>query len=164
MDQYQLRLIETAIIFAVVIISRFIIRKLLERVRDKYNFQEDRVNFNAKIINVTLYLCAVVITLFIWGVDQRELALFLSSFVAILGIALFAQWSMLSNVTASIILFLNHPAKIGDTIVFLDKDFPLTGKIKNIGAFFITVRTEEDEMITIPNSLIFQKMVKIISE
>jgi small-conductance mechanosensitive channel len=71
---------------------------------------------------------------------------------------------MLSNVTASIILFLNHPAKIGDTIVFLDKDFPLTGKIKNIGAFFITVRTEEDEMITIPNSLIFQKMVKIISE
>ena len=81
-----------------------------------------------------------------------------------LGIALFAQWSMLSNVTASILLFVNHPAKIGDHIQLLDKDFPYVGEIRDIGLFFITIRTEEGEVLTIPNGLIFQKMVKIIAK
>ena len=90
--------------------------------------------------------------------------MFLSSFIAILGIALFAQWSMLSNVTASILLFVSHPAKVGDTIRILDKDYPLTGKIKDIGAFFVSIETEEKEIITIPNSLLFQKMIKVIEQ
>jgi len=87
--------------------------------------------------------------------------LFLSSFIAVLGIALFAQWSMLSNVTASILLFVSHPAKIGDTISILDKDYPLSGKIKDIGAFFVIIETDSKEVITIPNSLFFQKMIKV---
>ena len=117
-----------------------------------------------KTITGLLFSAAIILIVLIWGVDKKELALFFSSFMAILGIALFAQWSLLSNITASIILFINHPAKIGDKIAVLDKDYPLTGKIRDIGAFFLILKTDEGEIVTIPNSLILSKMIQIIEE
>ncbi len=86
--------------------------------------------------------------------------LFVSSFLTILGITLFAQWSLLSNITAGIILFVNHPAKVSDRVQVLDKDFNISGVISDIGLFFISITTDEKNEITIPNSMIFQKMVK----
>lgn len=163
MEDNQLKLVETAIVVVILVVTLLIVKYTFRKLGSRYRFQQDRIQFTIKLFNISLYLSAFVSTLFIWGVDQNELVLFLSSFLAILGIALFAQWSMLSNVTASIMLFISHPAKVGDTIIILDKDFPLTGKIKDIGAFFISIRTENDELVTIPNSIIFQKMTKIIT-
>ena len=86
--------------------------------------------------------------------------IYVSSFLTILGIAFFAQWSILSNITAGIILFINYPVKIGDTITILEKDNNITGEIRDIGAFFITLRTPNKELITMPNSVILQKNIK----
>ncbi|MCF8364859.1 MAG: mechanosensitive ion channel family protein [Bacteroidales bacterium] len=164
MEQYQIQLIETAVVFLLIIISRIIAKKVILKARKKFNFQKRRVVIMNRTFNGVIYFLAIAIIMLIWGVQQKQLALFLSSFIAVLGIALFAQWSMLSNITASIILFINHPAKIGDKIVVLDKEFPLTGQIQDIGAFFMSIKTENKEIVTIPNSIIFQKMVKIVAE
>lgn len=164
MEPLQLKLIQSALVLVGMVILMILIKGTLRRLGNRYKFQKERTLFTVKVINIGLYTAAAITLLFIWGVDQNELVLFLSSFVAILGIALFAQWSMLSNVTASILLFVSHPAKVGDTISILDKDYPLTGKIKDIGAFFVSIETEEKEIITIPNSLLFQKMIKVESQ
>jgi small-conductance mechanosensitive channel len=103
----------------------------------------------------------IIIIMLIWGVSQQELLLYISSALTVVGVALFAQWSLLSNVTASVLLFLNHPAKIGDRIQILDKEFQIEGKITNIGGFFISIQTDDNQVITIPNSLVFQKSVKV---
>lgn len=161
MEPLHLKLIETVLVLVGLVILSFLSRGTLKKIGNRYHLQKDRTLFTVKVINIGLYTAAAITLLFIWGVDQNDLVLFLSSFVAILGIALFAQWSMLSNVTASILLFVSHPAKVGDTISILDKDYPLTGKIKDIGAFFVIIETEEKEVITIPNSLLFQKMIKV---
>ncbi|HRJ30368.1 MAG TPA: mechanosensitive ion channel family protein [Cyclobacteriaceae bacterium] len=163
MEPLHLKIIETALVLVGLVIINLFTKGTIRRIGNRYHLQRDRTTFTLKVITIGLYLAAAVTLLFIWGVDQNELVLFLSSFVAILGIALFAQWSMLSNVTASILLFVSHPAKVGDSISILDKDYPLTGKIKDIGAFFTTLETEANEVITIPNSLLFQKMIKVIS-
>ena len=163
MEDNQLKLMETVIALVILVMALLIVKYTFRKLGSRYHFQQDRIRFTIKLFNISLYLSAIVSVLLIWGVDQNELILFLSSFLAILGIALFAQWSMLSNVTASIMLFISHPAKVGDTIIILDKDFPLSGKIKDIGAFFISIRTENDELVTIPNSIIFQKMTKIVT-
>ena len=164
MDTLQLKIIESVLVLLGLVVFMLIIKTSFKRLGRRYHFQENRTVFAIKIINISLYVAAAVTMLFIWGVDQNELVLFLSSFIAILGIALFAQWSMLSNVTASILLFVSHPAKVGDTISILDKDYPLTGKIKDIGAFFVSIETETNELITIPNSILFQKMIKVDSK
>lgn len=163
MEQYQIKIIETVVVIVAVIVIRYIAKLSMNRAKNTFGFQKDRVKFTFKLFTSLFYTTGIIFILLIWGVSKGELALYTSSLLAVFGIALFAQWSMLSNVTASVLLFLNHPAKIGDTILILDKEFPLTGKIKDIGAFFLTFKTEDNEVVTIPNGLIFQKMVKIIS-
>ena len=79
-----------------------------------------------------------------------------------LGIAFFAQWSLLSNITAGIILFFNHPLKIGDYVEVLDKDYPFGGEISDLTYFFVHLKTKKGEIITIPNSVILQKSIATI--
>ena len=81
-----------------------------------------------------------------------------------LGIAFFSQWSLLSNITSSVILFFNHPLKLGDTIKMLDKEYPLEGEVTELTYFFIHLKTTSGETITIPNSLLLQKSIAVIEK
>ncbi|MBL7877160.1 MAG: mechanosensitive ion channel, partial [Cyclobacteriaceae bacterium] len=67
-----------------------------------------------------------------------------------------------SNVTSSLLLFFNHPIKIGSTIKVLDKDYPFEGEVSDLTYFFVHLKTESGEIITIPNSIILQKSISVI--
>ncbi|WP_157691227.1 mechanosensitive ion channel domain-containing protein [Polaribacter sp. Hel1_33_78] len=136
----------------------------MKKIQVKFSFQKARILVTNKIITILIYISLIVIISFIWGVDEKQLLIYISSFLTILGIAFFAQWSLLSNITAGIILYINYPVKIGDTITVLEKDNNITGEIRDIGAFFITLKTQENELITMPNSIILQKNIKYDSE
>ena len=88
---------------------------------------------------------------------MRKLILILASIFTVLGIAFFAQWSILSNITSSLILFFNHPLKIGQNIRVLDKEYDVEGKLIDISFFFMYIRNEEGYLITIPTSVALQK-------
>jgi small-conductance mechanosensitive channel len=75
-----------------------------------------RLAIITKLTNVLLYVTTIVFIAFVWGVEERQLLIYISSFLTLLGIAFFAQWSILSNITAGLILFINYPVKIGSTI------------------------------------------------
>ena len=87
---------------------------------------------------------------------------FISSIFAVVGVASFAQWSILSNVTAGIIIFFSYPFKIGDKIKVHDKEHPVEGEIYDIKAFYMVLKSEDGELITYPNTLIMQKGVSVI--
>jgi small-conductance mechanosensitive channel len=156
------KIIESLIVFVTAFFIRFIITKSLRKIQIKFGFQNARILVTNKIISILIYITVIVVISFIWGVDEKQLLIYISSFLTILGIAFFAQWSILSNITAGIILFLNYPVKIGDSITILEKDSPnnITGEIRDIGAFFITLKTPENELITLPNSIILQNNIK----
>ena len=154
------RLLESIGILVVAFLLRFFITKSLKKIQIKFGFQRARILVTNKVVTFLIYLTAIIVIAFVWGVDEKQLVLTISSFLTILGIAFFAQWSILSNITAGIILFINYPVKIGDTITILEKDNDMTGQIKDIGVFFITLRTEDGKNVSIPNSLILQKMIK----
>lgn len=153
------KIIGSIVVVLVGILIRFITSKSLKKIRIKFEFQKSRMAIIYKIITILIYCTIVVFISFIWGVDEKELLLFISSFLTVLGIALFAQWSILSNITAGFILYINYPVKIGDTITILEKDNNITGEIKDIGAFFITLQTSKEELITVPNSVLLQKNI-----
>ncbi|QOD59655.1 mechanosensitive ion channel [Polaribacter haliotis] len=154
------KFIGTILVFVVAIFTRWAITKSLRKIQLKFGFQKARILVTNKIITILIYVTVIIVVAFIWGVDEKQLLIYVSSFLTILGIAFFAQWSILSNITAGIILFVNYPVKIGDTITVLEKDNNITGEIRDIGAFFITLRTPEKELITLPNSIILQKSIK----
>jgi small-conductance mechanosensitive channel len=97
----------------------------------------------------------------IWGVNPNNLLLSLSSIFAIIGVAMFAQWSMLSNITAGLIMFFTAPFRIGDRIHIIDKDFPIIATIESIQTFYTHIRTDDNELIVMPNNLFLQKIVSI---
>jgi small-conductance mechanosensitive channel len=105
-------------------------------------------------------LIFATIFLSIFGVDQNELLMFVGSALTIMGIALFAQWSILSNITSGIIIFFNHSFQLEDTISVSDKDYEIEGKIIDIGLFFVILVTADNEKISIPNSVFLTKMIK----
>jgi small-conductance mechanosensitive channel len=156
----QYKIIESLIVFILAFILRLLITKSLGKIQLKFGFQKARIILTNKVISILIYITLIVITAFIWGVDEKQLLIYISSFLTILGIAFFAQWSILSNITAGIILFVNYPVKIGDKITILEKDNNIGGEIKDIGAFFITLKTAKNEFITVPNSIILQKNIK----
>lgn len=160
MSEYQLEIIESVIVVLSYIVLRFLVTKTINKVAEKFDYQQPRVKIVRKIVNLLLSLIALGILFFIWGVKQSEVVFFVSSLLTILGIAFFAQWSIISNITSTLIIYFNHPAKIGDTISVFDKDYPVEGTISDIGVFFVIILTEEGEKITIPSNVFMQKMIR----
>jgi small-conductance mechanosensitive channel len=46
----------------------------------------------------------------------------------------------------------------------MDKDFPFEGEVTELTYFFIHLKTQTGETITIPNSLMLQKSIAVIEK
>jgi small-conductance mechanosensitive channel len=141
----------------VAVIIKLVSRKSVNRFLNRFDFDTKRKRIVHRIINLFLFIFVTVSLISIWNIDQKDLIVFLTSVVTVLGIAFFAQWSILSNITSSLILFFNHPLKIGQNIRVLDKEYDIEGKLIDISFFFMYIRNEEGYLITIPTSVALQK-------
>ncbi|NBX78790.1 MAG: hypothetical protein EBQ94_00140, partial [Flavobacteriales bacterium] len=97
-----------------------------------------------KIINLFLTIFILIALAAIWNIQREQLIVFMTSVVTVLGIAFFAQWSILSNITASLILFFNHPLKIGHQVRVMDKEYDIEGELIDI-SFFFHVHTRQKQ-------------------
>jgi len=98
------------------------------------------------------------------GRKKKDIFLTLSSVTTVVGVAMFAQWSILSNITLGIILFFFFPFRIGDIIQIHDKDFPIQAEIEDIKVFYFYSKTAAGEHITYPNNLLLQKGISVIKQ
>ena len=162
METLFIKIIETIIVFIVLIVAHIFTRRSINSMLKKIHFTLQRRKLTLRMINLLLTIAAIVFIAAIWGVKQTDIVVFISSVMAILGIAFVAQWSLLSNITAGLILFFNHPLKIGDHIKILEKDFIIEGIVNDITFFFIHIKTENNEKITISNTVILQKTISIV--
>ncbi|MCF8464651.1 MAG: mechanosensitive ion channel family protein [Flavobacteriales bacterium] len=160
MEEYQIKLVESVIALAGYFVSHRVAKRIIESAAITYSYPKPRVKVMMKIVNILFFLLFASFILFIWGVNQNELVYFITSLLTVVGIAFLAQWSILSNITASLVIFFNHPVKIGDTIIVVDKEFNIEGRVSDIGIFFLIVKDEHGDQITIPTNLFMQKMIK----
>lgn len=154
--------IATGIVLLIYFISRIITAKIVRRFAKVSQTLEHRSNLIIKYFNILLGSVSIIAIFIIWGVKPQNVILVFSSLFAVIGVAMFAQWSILSNVTSGIILFFSAPFKIGDTIRIHDKDFPIEAEIEDIRGFHTYLKTKEGELITYPNSLLLQKGVTVL--
>ncbi len=161
---FTIEFIATVIVLVAVFILRFIVAKLIRRYAKSSEIIEHRTNLVIKYIHLLINIIATIALIVIWGVDKDQILLTVSSITTVVGVAMFAQWSILSNVTAGVILFFFFPFKIGDTIKIHDKDFPIQAEIEDISAFHVNLKTSDGERITYPNNLLLQKGISIISK
>ncbi|MCU0429206.1 MAG: mechanosensitive ion channel family protein [Cytophagaceae bacterium] len=161
MEIYKVQIAETLITVALYVVGYFITKYVLNNSLKKAQLERTRRKIIIKGIHLMVAIAVAIVIAGIWGVEQNELAVFASTLLTALGIAFFAQWSLLSNITSGIILFFNHPLKLGDHIKVLDKEYPIEGEIVELTYFFIHLKTEEGQILTMPNSLILQKGILV---
>lgn len=163
-------LIYSLIVFIVILILKFLFTTAVRKVSKISDYNPVRTNLIIKFINIALTIIAIIALTLAWSVNYRELGVLLSSVFAVIGVALFAQWSILSNITAGVIIFFSFPFKIGNTIRILDKELMDQDRpdldtfvIEDIRAFHLHLRRNNGEILTYPNNLVLQKGVVLIS-
>lgn len=156
-----LKIIETLAIIIAIIAIRYFSSRVMNAIQDRFSFDERRKILVSKTIYIISNVFGLLLIIGIWGVNQEDLALYFASILTVIGVAFFAQWSHISNITAGIILYFNHPIRIGDTIKIMEKDDPISGKIMDIGLFFMTIKNVENRQVLISNSNFLQKIVSI---
>lgn len=162
--EYQTELLGTVICLVVFFILRFIIVKTIRKIARVSDINQVRTGLVIKYVSFFLSLIALTALILLWGINVKDIGLILSSVFAVLGVALFAIWSILSNVTAGVILFFYFPYKIGDRIRIQDKDFPEEAIILDIKAFNVNLLKDNGELLTYPNNLLLQKGVVLIQK
>ncbi|GAA3756609.1 mechanosensitive ion channel family protein [Flavobacterium ginsengiterrae] len=160
--EYSREIIATIVLIAILIVLRMVIAKLVRRFASTSQLFEHRTNLVIKYINILMNILVTTSLIVIWGVQTEDIFITISSIATVIGVAMFAQWSILSNVTSGMILFFSFPFRIGDTIKIHDKDFPIEAEIVDINTFHVSLRTKEGEKIIFPNNLLLQKGISIM--
>ena len=124
---HQDEIVGTLVTLIVLLILKFAATKTIRKVGKISDLNQVRTKLIIKYVSFGISIIATVAIILIWGVNIKELGLIFSSIFAVIGVALFAQWSILSNVTAGIILFFSFPFKIGDRIKIFDKEMEYAG-------------------------------------
>lgn len=164
MNLFEQKIVGTLIVIFILVVFIQLTKRALRRFTIIKSIEPNRRKMILNFCYLLFYLIVSAILAVIWGVDIKQFTIFVSSILAVLGVAFVAQWSILSNLTASVILFFYHPLRIGDRIRILDKDFDWTGEVKDITGFYLFIITDKGERITLPNSLVIQKGIQMLEK
>lgn len=147
-----------SVIWAVTIIKiiNIIIENAIHKVSDVTGLSKDIIPLIKNVFKIAVLAAALMAILSIWKVDITPLIA--SAGIAGVAIAI-ASKDTLSNFFGGISVFMDRPFKIGDYIV-LEKGE--RGEVVAIGVRSTRIKTRDDILITIPNSIIANS--KIINE
>lgn len=147
-----------------VVVLASLSRRAIIRFARKNAMYERRL-FYIKKVNALLFILLFVLLLsVIWGFDIEGLPVYFASFFGIVGIAFFASWSILSNITASLIIFFSYRIRIEDEIKIVDGDNTITGRVKDMNMFTVIIQTADQHSVTYPNNLMLQKPIEVVNE
>lgn len=122
----------------------------------------EEMNRRAMVVfHILLFLLLVVVLSIIWGVDIKGLLVLASSMIAVVGVALFAAWSLLSNITAFFILLGQRSFAQGVTVKIIDGSNYVEGTITEVNLFSTVLKTKEGELVVYPNNLIVSRPVQV---
>lgn len=159
--------IPLSIALLIMAVSYFFVKSMIKRLVRKIGREKRIALRRIQYVEFILIGFWTIITLAILGVitgfSYKEVGLIFTSIFAVLGVALFAQWSILSNVTASVIVFFFFPYHVGDHVKVIDGENTIEGIIVEITLFHV-ILSYEAKHITYPNSLVFQKAVVITKD
>ncbi len=115
------------------------------------------MSFIKRIIRTLINVAFVVVLGIIWEVSLKGLSIYIASFLTIVGVGLFATWSIVSNITASVILFFFFPFKEGSKVKIIDGDNSVEGTVLGLSIFSLRIKLDDDREVYYPNNLAIQK-------
>jgi small-conductance mechanosensitive channel len=140
------------------LVVRFLLGRGLKLLADRTSLTDYDLLPLKKALNSVLYLITAVLILTVFGVNLGGLWAIMSTILAMVAIGFVAVWSLLSNVSSTVIILFFRPFAIGDDLEFPGE--PVKGKVVDLNFLYTTLRTEDGALFQIPNNLFFQKALK----
>ncbi len=146
----------------------FIIGRLLNKGVDKFgsgkHFSNDRIVRTKRLIDSFIGVCSFTLLTLIWGFQIREFLVIAATVFTILGTALFASWSNLSNISSGMLLFFSYRLKVGDRVRINIGDHMVDGTIRDMRLFFVEVEEDSGNIVMYPNNLMIHQMVVVLKK
>ena len=137
-------------------ISSIFMEYILQKQADVSGLHKDIIPVVENISKITIIVVSLMVLLSLWKINITPL-------VASAGLAgavvAFAAKDMMSNVFGGISIFFDKPFKVGDYVIL---DQGERGEVISVGIRSTRIKTRDDIMITIPNSIIANS--KIVNE
>lgn len=111
-----------------------------------------------RVLRWLIWGIALVLMLSVLGFNLSGLWAVLSTILAMIAIGFVAVWSVLSNVSCTVIMLIARPFQIGDEIEFAGE--PIVGRVVDLNFVYTTLKGEDGRLLQIPNNLFFQKVIK----
>lgn len=156
--------IQIAITLAVIVVYLAIDRYGAPKLKAGANKGDFDHSVARKAINsarVIIGVFSVLTLVLVWGIDFGSLIIFAGSTITLLGVALFASWSFLSNVTAYFVLLVHPSIRRGEFIRIIEADNFSEGYISELTPLSVKLRTVDDELMIYPNNLLLGRVVII---
>ena len=122
LSDYTLNIALSFVILVLYLLVRRIAAPKIDEFVEQGHLKEivgDKANTTVSVFS---FIVSVAIILFIWGFDFKGLLTLSASILAITGVAMFASWSVLSNVTAFFLLLSNKSYRRGDFVRVINLD------------------------------------------
>lgn len=149
-------------ILLILIIFLTLSRRLIYKIGRRHNFHITRIFYARKVATLFFVILLLLVLSIVWGFDIDGLPIYFASFFGIVGIAFFASWSLLSNITASLIIFFMYPFRISDKIKIIDGENSIIGIVYDMTMFSIILKNEDGDLVSYPNNLLLQKPIQQI--
>ena len=147
--------ISIAITIAIIVVQIVILNKVIPRLESNIedsNLKSDAFHKAKRSLQYISVVISFSLITFIWGFDFKGLMAVSASVIALLGVSLFAGWSILSNVTAFFLLVFHQSFKRGNFIRVIIGENYVEGYISEINLFNTKLITEDKETIVHPNT------------
>ncbi|QJR81553.1 mechanosensitive ion channel family protein [Alteromonas pelagimontana] len=158
---YQSNLIWTGVMLLFyVAVTRFVIPRLERNIESSKLKSSSAIKglYAARILAATVTLAFIFAA---WGFDFSGLLVLSTSILTLTGVALFASWSLISNITAYFILLTNVAYRRGNYLRVLDGDNFIEGYIADINLFNTRLVTQDRETVLYPNNLILTRPIMV---
>ena len=146
-------------IFLAYLLVRSILSKVVSKRALLQDFDDTRAIYIRKVIRAATSIFFLVLFGIVWEISLEGLSVYIASILTVVGVGLFANWSIVSNITASVILFFFFPFKIGSHVKIMDGDNSAEGVVMGLSLFSIKIQCEDGTEIYYPNNIAIQKSI-----
>ncbi|WP_199886122.1 mechanosensitive ion channel domain-containing protein [Pseudoalteromonas sp. T1lg23B] len=159
----QYRLVVTAVVLLLFPIIFKYSQRVLERVtQGKIDAHRQlRAELLLKIITAIVLICLLLV---FWGIELRGLLVLGSSLFAMLGVALFAGWSLLSNLTSFLLMFIQNYCRVGHWVRIVEGANYIEGCIIEMGLMNVVLKNVDGHRVIYPNNLFVTRPVLVLCE
>ncbi|MDD2598814.1 MAG: mechanosensitive ion channel family protein [Kiritimatiellae bacterium] len=154
------KLLYTVVILLVIQLLSHLFKRFAKQTQLRFSIRQSRYFAIKRLLTLASFFVSGLVLLLIWDVNIKHVWVSLTGLLALIAVAFFAVWSLVGNILAGVILYFTAPFKSDDTIMVLPDE--VGGTVLAINTFYTVLIDEDKNYINIPNSLFFQKYVKVI--